>query len=92
METIIDTYAPEFGYELILIVPLVYKHHLNGDRTTVITTRGMRCFYYFLPEDCVIEKYTKRTEKTNNVYEIYMPQILKMKSFQTTNHILKIKS
>jgi hypothetical protein len=68
METIIDTYAPEFGYELILIVPLVYKHHLNGDRTTVITTRGMRCFYYFLPEDCVIEKYTKRTEKTNNVY------------------------
>lgn len=76
MEVIVDTHAPEFGYELILIVPFVYKHYLNNDKVTVITNQGMRCFYYFLPEDCVIEKYAKRTEKTNNFYgDIHAPTL-----------------
>ena len=59
-EVIIDAQGVEFGYELVLVVPLVYKHYLNNDKVTVITNKGMKCFYYFLPEDCIIEKYTER--------------------------------
>ena len=91
MEVTIDTHAPEFGYELILIVPLVYKHYLNNDKITVITNQGMRCFYYFLPEDCVVEKYTSRTETTNASYGEIHTQELKNEIFPDYKSYFKSK-
>ena len=67
-DLIIDTHALEFGQELILILPIVYQHHIEGNNPKVITNKGMRCFYYFLPEDSVIEKYQQRTDLTNQLY------------------------
>jgi len=60
METI-DTLACEFGYEIIMVVPYANYLHENGQPVTVITSRGMRVFYHFLPEDRVIERYQHRT-------------------------------
>lgn len=60
METI-DTLACEFGYEIIMVVPYVNYLNENGQPVTVITSRGMRVFYLFLPADRVIERYDRRT-------------------------------
>lgn len=60
METI-DTLACEFGYEIIMVVPYANYLYRNGQDVTVITSRGMRVFYHFLPAECVVERYNRRT-------------------------------
>ena len=55
---IIDT-NPEFGLELTLVIPYAYWLHQRGELEKVITTKGMKPFYYFC--DNVEEKYEYRT-------------------------------
>ena len=50
---------PEFGVELALTMPYVYSLHKQGKLDTVITSKGMKPFYYFC--DDVEEKYDFRT-------------------------------
>ena len=50
---------PEFGIELALVIPYAYYLHTQGKLDTVITSRGMRPFYYFC--DDVREDYKHRT-------------------------------
>jgi len=50
---------PEFGCEIALGIPYVYWLHLNGKLEKVITSKGMKPFYYFC--DNVEEKHTIRT-------------------------------
>jgi len=54
----IDT-NPEFGIELVLVIPYAYWLHTQGKLDKVITSKGMRPFYYFC--DNVEEKYNHRT-------------------------------
>lgn len=55
---IIDT-NPEFGLELTLVIPYAYWLHQKGELEKVITSKGMKPFYYFC--DNVEEKYEHRT-------------------------------
>ena len=55
---IIDT-NPEFGLELTLVIPYAYWLHQRGELEKVITTKGMKPFYYFC--DNVEERYDHRT-------------------------------
>tara|TARA_B100001564_G_C20541713_1_gene624655 strand:+ start:65 stop:1045 length:981 start_codon:yes stop_codon:yes gene_type:complete len=50
---------PEFGIELALVVPYAYYLHTKGKLNTVITSRGMKPFYYFC--DDVREEFKFRT-------------------------------
>lgn len=50
---------PEFGIELVVGVPYAYWLHKNGQLEKVITSKGMKPFYYFC--DDVEEKYDYRT-------------------------------
>ena len=50
---------PEFGIELALAVPYAYYLHTQGKLKTVITSRGMKPFYYFC--DDVREEFDSRT-------------------------------
>ena len=50
---------PEFGIELALTVPYAYDLHLRGELETVITSRGMKPFYYFCND--VREDFDMRT-------------------------------
>ena len=50
---------PEFGVELALVVPYAYHLHTQGKLDTVITSKGMKPFYYFC--DDVREDFTERT-------------------------------
>ena len=38
---------PEFGCELVLVVPYVHHLHKNGKDVKVRTSKGMKPFYYF---------------------------------------------
>jgi hypothetical protein len=49
----------EFGIELALAVPYAYWLYEHGQLDTVITSKGMRPFYYFC--DNVHEEFTSRT-------------------------------
>ena len=49
----------EFGVELALAVPYAYWLHEQGQLKTVITSKGMKPFYYFCND--VREEYTHRT-------------------------------
>lgn len=55
---IIDT-NPEFGIELTLTLPYAYWLHTQGQLEKVITSKGMRPFYFFCND--VEEKYEFRT-------------------------------
>lgn len=55
---VIDT-NPEFGIELTLVVPYAYWLHTEGKLEKVITTKGMKPFYYFCNN--VEERYDHRT-------------------------------
>ena len=55
---IIDT-NPEFGIELVLVLPYAYWLHKQGKLEKVNTSKGMKPFYYFC--DNVEEKYEYRT-------------------------------
>ena len=50
---------PEFGIELALAVPYAYWLHINGQLDGVITSKGMKPFYYFC--DNVEESFQYRT-------------------------------
>tara|TARA_B100001094_G_scaffold66193_1_gene62319 strand:+ start:117 stop:1064 length:948 start_codon:yes stop_codon:yes gene_type:complete len=50
---------PEFGIELALSVPYAYHLHTQGKLDTVITSKGMKPFYYFC--DDVKEEFDYRT-------------------------------
>ena len=50
---------PEFGVELALTVPYAYWLHKQGDLETVITSKGMKPFYYFCED--VREEFSERT-------------------------------
>lgn len=54
----IDVY-PEFGIELALAIPYAYWLHENNNLDEVITSKGMRPFYYFC--DSVNEKHSERS-------------------------------
>ena len=53
METI-DIH-PEFAHELVCVIPYTYWLHKQGKLKKVITSKGMKPFYYFC--DDVEEKY-----------------------------------
>jgi hypothetical protein len=55
---IIDT-NPEFGIELTLTLPYAYWLHTQGQLEKVITSKGMKPFYFFC--DNVEERYDFRT-------------------------------
>lgn len=55
---IVDT-NPEFGIELTLTLPYAYWLHEHGQLEKVITSKGMKPFYFFC--DNVEEKYDYRT-------------------------------
>jgi len=50
---------PEFGIELALVVPYAYHLHTQGKLDSVITSKGMKPFYYFC--DDVREEFDYRT-------------------------------
>ena len=50
---------PEFGIELALVIPYAYYLHKQGKLDTIVTSRGMKPFYYFC--DDVREEYQSRT-------------------------------
>ena len=54
---------PEFGCELALALPYAYWLHERGELEKVVTTQGMKPFYYFC--DNVEEKYDHRTIDNN---------------------------
>ena len=54
----VDT-NPEFGIELVLVLPYAYWLHTQGKLDKVITSKGMKPFYYFCND--VEEKYEYRT-------------------------------
>jgi hypothetical protein len=58
---VIDTKGCEFGYEIIMVLPYVYYLHKQNVPLKVLTSRGMKSFYFFLKEDEYEEKYQKRT-------------------------------
>ena len=49
----------EFGIELVLAVPYAHWLHKQGKLEKVITSKGMKPFYYFC--DNVLEEFTQRT-------------------------------
>jgi len=49
---------PEFGIELALVVPYAYWLHENNQLDTVVTSKGMKPFYYFCSD--VREEFTFR--------------------------------
>ena len=54
---------PEFGIELALVVPYAYWLHQNNQLEKVITSKGMKPFYYFC--DDVEERFEYRTFDIN---------------------------
>lgn len=66
---VIDT-NPEFGYELVCSVPYANWLTQNGHRVKVITSKGMKPFYWFCDE--IEEKYTYRSldNSTNGIQNL----------------------
>mgnify|MGYP003116576177 CR=1 FL=1 len=62
---------PEFGVELILALPYAHWLHEQGKLEKVITSKGMKPFYYFC--DNVEEKYDFRTIDNNAAKTIKLP-------------------
>ena len=54
---------PEFGIELALVVPYAYWLHKNNQLDEVVTSVGMKPFYYFC--DNVHEDFKHRTIDNN---------------------------
>ena len=50
---------PEFGIELVLTIPYAYYLHTQGKLEQVITSKGMKPFYYFC--DNVIDELKYRS-------------------------------
>ncbi len=66
---------PEFGIELALALPYAYWLHENNQLEKVVTSKGMKPFYYFC--DNVEEKYDYRTIDNNaaNMHSLPNPWI-----------------
>ena len=61
---------PEFGYEIGCSIPYAYWLHKNNRLEKVITSKGMKPFYYFC--DDVEEKYEHRSiDNLNNGVQNY---------------------
>ena len=60
----------EFASELICVIPYAYWLHQNNQLKGVITSKGMKPFYYFC--DNVEEKYENRSidNNTNGVQNL----------------------
>lgn len=56
---------PEFGCEIICVVPYVNYLYQNNMLEKVKTVKGMRPFYYFLPDDMIEEVYDYRSLDNN---------------------------
>jgi hypothetical protein len=54
---------PEFASELVCVIPYVYWLHQRGELEKVITSKGMKPFYYFC--DNVEERFDYRTFDIN---------------------------
>lgn len=52
---------PEFGCEIACVIPYVNYLYQSGMLDKVYTVKDMKPFYYFLPDDMVIEYYNERT-------------------------------
>lgn len=90
---IVDTNGCEFGYELIMVLPYVYYLSRLGKDVKVITCRGMRSFYYFLPEERYEERYFSRKYSFpigTQLKTIHFP-ILDLKSWVYPNYSNKYK-
>ena len=61
---------PEFGYELACSIPYANWLKENGQEVIVVTSKGMRPFYWFCDE--VVEKHTYRSidNSTNGVQNL----------------------
>ena len=61
---------PEFGYELVCAMPYAYWLKQQGEHVEVITSKGMKPYYWFC--DKVEEKYERRSidNKTNGVQNL----------------------
>jgi len=61
---------PEFGYELVCAAPYAYWLKEQGEFVKVITSKGMKPFYWFCDE--VEEKHTSRSvnNSTNGVQDL----------------------
>lgn len=61
---------PEFGYELVCAAPYAYWLKEQGEHVKVITSKGMKPFYWFCDE--VVEVYTSRSvdNSTNGVQNL----------------------
>lgn len=58
---------PEFGIELALAIPYAYHLYLNNKLDGIITSKGMRPYYYFCNN--VLELHTVRTIDNNAALE-----------------------
>ena len=56
---------PEFGIELVLAVPYAYWLHQNGKLGGVVTSKGMKPFYFFIED--VVEKYEYRCSQNKSI-------------------------
>ena len=70
----INTNNPEFGYELISVVPYAYYHHLRGEKVKVITGYDMEPFYYFCQTEYNQKQRGDRLPPTPNA-EIHKPAL-----------------
>jgi len=61
---------PEFGYELVCAMPYAYWLKQQGEYVKVVTSKGMKPFYWFCDE--VEEKYSTRSvdNSTNGVQNL----------------------
>lgn len=57
---LIDSKGCEFGSELILVVSKVYSEMKKNSEVGVVTSQLMKPFYFFLNDNKIVEKYTKR--------------------------------
>jgi hypothetical protein len=80
---VVDSYAEEFGYELIRIVPYAYWLHQKGELEKTISAIDTESLYYFSPNH--EEKYLKRvpTIQINHskfpIKNIHVPELDKSK-------------
>lgn len=50
---IVNSYNPEFGYELISVLPYAYWLYKNGLLDKTISAKDTECLYYFSPNHCI---------------------------------------
>ncbi len=61
---------PEFGYELVCSIPYAYYLHKKGKLEKVITSKGMKPFYYFCDNVEEIHEYRSVDNNSNGVQNL----------------------